>query len=123
MHFQISPLLVTLFGVNYRVRRYIATCLSRRLSVSTLEPSIQAPSPSLTFQLAICYHTGFGIPQNFEKSRALLGQGGSSYEDLEEALNTIRTYQRPSTRNSNISSYIGSGYLYNDLTQHYREHQ
>jgi len=89
---------------DYRVRRHIVSCLSKRLENFRTTNSLSQLQQA-SFQLAVCFRLGFGLDQNYEKAIEAVQQSGRSESDLnleiEQISSTHYTIQNEFFRNLN----------------------
>ncbi len=113
-----------LIQVDYRVRRYIVTCLVHRTSNSEKLRSTKNFPSSLAFQLAICYRLGFGIPLDVQASQAFLAQSSRDCEDLQRAIDLTReNSQTQFSPHCKFKVLSDMGHILSDHAQYYRENQ
>ena len=113
-----------LIQVDYRVRRYIVTCLLHRTSDSEKLHSTKNFSPSLAFQLTICYRLGFGTPLDVQASQAFLAQSSRGCEDLQRAIDLARkNSQTQFSPHCKFKIRSDMGHILSDHAQYYRENQ
>ena len=84
----------------------------------------QASLQSIAFQLAVCYHTGFGVRRDVEKSQVLLTQSRRNYRGLHNAVETAQQETEPQkTRHSNFNTYSRQGSIIIYPAQYYSSYR
>ncbi|KIW23673.1 uncharacterized protein PV07_11853 [Cladophialophora immunda] len=84
IEFKLDTAIVQYYQCDHRVRSYITKCLQQRVDGA----SQSAQTTNDTVQLAMCYHIGFGVPRNEERSRQLCANQDMT-ERIHAAINAV----------------------------------
>ncbi|KAH7357598.1 hypothetical protein BKA66DRAFT_552783 [Pyrenochaeta sp. MPI-SDFR-AT-0127] len=114
-NFEIMPSIEPLYQADYRVRRHIRRLLESREHVDV--------GLNVAFQLAICYHIGFGGARDEKSLGRSLNKSGRTLKELEEILQEVNV-QKMHTKEYRYTAYAAlitqDDILFTDLADPYR---
>jgi len=87
---------------DYRVRTQITDCLQKKYLEKQTEPFVA----HIAFQVAFCYHIGFGVKSDGNKCRIWLMRSNKELDDLRIEIEAVRPTRRKSRGIRQLSGLI-----------------
>src|SRR5271156_936647 len=110
-----------LYTADYRLRSYIAKCLKDKASDIESNPGYEASSREAAFQLAFCYHIGFGVRKDDKRSQAFLSQSLRQHEELNREINRVKEEIMGLPFQGSFRRLSQQGYIRMDFAGYYLE--
>jgi hypothetical protein len=110
--------MLQLLWADFRVRIEIVELLKAKAG-----SSCSSCSKAVSFQVAFCYHVGFGMPKDDEQVESWLQRSGRSLDDIRSEFDLLEGNEILFHPGIFLDLWNGGSISPIDLAQHYREHQ